>query len=150
MRVKKIKNIKIDSAFKDVGKQVTELDDKEYTKLEKLIKMMKDPNAVEDFNDDFDSKFFIAKIPESYPPIERIMKDGTARMSISVILADGNWANFLVEPDADEVTEVESHYGNNIAIVAKLTVKEKDGTTFRNIKGYRGSIILADANIDLD
>ena len=140
MRIKNIKNIKIDSDFEGVGAGVEPLSDEEYDNFEKIVKRTKTPKTVHDFDDK--SKWFICKLPESKGPEERVMKDGTSLMSIPLILADDKWTNILVPEDAEEVEACESHRGCKVAIVGNLA-ESKDGE-FINVRGYRGMIILAD------
>lgn len=140
MRIRNIKNVKIDSDFADVGQGATPLTDEEYDTLEKIVKRTKTPKAVHDFDDT--SKWFLAKLPENKGAEERIMKDGSALMSIPLILPDGKWTNILVEGDSEEVESCNAHLGCTVALVGNIG-ESKDGE-FINVKGYRGMIILAD------
>lgn len=146
MRIKNIKNVKIDTDFADVGLGLSPLTDEEYDTLEKIVKRTKTPKAVHDFDDT--SKWFIAKLPENKGAEERVMKDGSTLQSIPMIMADGKWTNILVEDDAEEVEACNGHLGCKIAVVGNPT-ESKDGE-FINVKGYRGMIILADEVEDDD
>ena len=140
MRIKNIKNVKIETDFAEVGQGATPLTDEEYDTFEKIVKRTKTPKAVHDFDDT--SKWFCAKLPENRTAEERIMKDGSAMMSIPLILPDGKWTNILVDADAEEVEGCNGHMGCNVAIVGNLA-EDKTGE-FINVRGYRGMIILAD------
>ena len=140
MRIRNIKNVKIESGFADVGTGAEPLTDEEYDTLEKIVKRTKTPTDVHDFDDN--SSWFIVKLPENKGPEERVMKDGSTLMSIPFILSTGKWTNILVDEEAPEVKACGSHYGCKAVIVGNI-VESKDGE-FINIKGYRGMILLAE------
>ena len=142
MRVKNIKNTKITTAFKDTGMVAVEpLTEDEYDLLEKTVKKTKTPNAVHEFDEM--SSWFLAKIPESKSPEERVMKDGTTKYSCPLILPEDNkWTSILLDADSEEVEAWDSYHGCTVAIVGQLK-ESKDGK-YINIRGYRGLIIMAD------
>lgn len=139
MRIKNVKNVKIDAAFKDVGQSIEPLTDEEYDLLDKKIKATKTPDSVHKFDDKSD--WFIGKIPESKSPITVTMKDETTMTSCSVILPGDIWTSFLIDNNAPEVDAWETYHGCKVAVVGKL-VKTADGQ-YLNIRKYRGCQLIA-------
>lgn len=145
MRVNKdkIKNVKADNAFKEVGTPVKPLTDEEYKKIATLYRGMKDFEAPIKFDDQTD--LIICKIPDQLKPKEVQMADGTSRWQIRVITQDGKWWSLLT--DEAEKKDFEGYLGCKLAVVGKLIEKAgktKDGAeaNFQNINKYRGSMLL--------
>ena len=149
MRIKKIVNAKITKTFKEVGTALEPLTDEQYDELEKMVKLIKKADIIVAF-DEF-SDIILAKIPDNFPPKKREMTDGTVRYSCSFILPDEKWTNLLLAEDAEEVELLPEYAGSTVAIVGKIVTKKNDDdpdNPYRNIRGYRGLIILSEGPKD--
>jgi len=73
VKIKAVKNTKIESAYKNVGRSVEPLSDAEFDKLIKKYRSMKNDELIS-FGDKFKSKIIVGKLPEIDKIQERVMK----------------------------------------------------------------------------
>lgn len=145
---KPLKNAVIDNAFKDLGNP-PKLEDKEYDKIIELYKKMKDAQPIK-----FDERtdLIIAKIPDQLKVRELKNKSGETSYSVSIITPDEKFWSIIV--DEQEKNDFESYLGCRVAIVGKLVEKEGEGEyegkVLRNVKKYRGAMVLESSDAAKD